>query len=149
MSGRLDHSPAKVIKEMLIDLSSGSATSLLDSDWSVYVSSIPDSPDKIVVVTDTTGKDDGRSMIDGYRMVNHGFQILIRSQTFPEGYQKANEIAIDLDGVVRRTVVIGSSVYLVHSISRVGDVIAVGTEVPASQRQLFTINARVTLDQTS
>ena len=146
MSGQLDHSPARIIRELLIDLSSG--TSDLSADWAIFVNSIPDDPDKVIVINDTTGVLDGRIMITGEQLTEHGFQVVIRDQGQDTGFVRANLIATTLDIVLRSSVTIGSSTYLVQAVSRVGDVIYVGTDVPQSNLHLFTINARTSLCKT-
>lgn len=149
MSGSLDHSPARIIRELLIDLSSGSATASLDNDWAILVNNLPDTPDSALVVNDTTGILDGRSMIDGEVLTNHGIQLIIRDDNQQDGYAKANDIAIALDGIRRNTVIVESSTYLVHAVSRKGDVIYLGVDVPRSNLHLYSINGTVSLNKTS
>ena len=149
MSGQLDHSPARIIRELLIDLSSGSATSGLSSDWAVTVGDLPDTPDNVMMIRDSQGILDGRAMVGGLRLIMHGFQVTIRAQDQQSGYLQANDIAVAVDAVWNSTVIIGSSTYLVTAISRTGDVIYVGTDKPQSNLHLFTINARVSLVKTA
>tara|TARA_R110000824_G_scaffold172434_1_gene350259 strand:+ start:347 stop:796 length:450 start_codon:yes stop_codon:yes gene_type:complete len=149
MSGRLLHSPARIIRELLIDLSSGSATSDLTDDWGAWVNTLPDSPDEVITVNDTTGLLNGREMIAGEVLTMHGIQIIVRDNDQSEGYVKANEVAVAMDGVLRSSVTIDSSTYLVQAISRKGDTIYVGVDVPRSNLHLYSINATASICKTS
>jgi hypothetical protein len=155
MSGSLDHSPADVVRQLLVDLSF--ATMHTDGGaWPAYVGRVPDSPDEMMVLTDTAGRDSGRTSPDDERQEHYGFQVMLRANTHEEGYAKANEIAIALDkyttleGVsIDNAGTAGDSVYLIYAITRTTGVIPLGRESPASDRRLFTINALVALRQTS
>lgn len=145
MSGNLSHTPAQVIRQLLIDLAVG--TDITDAAaWPIYGSLHPDTPDNSIAVTDTPGRVNGRSQIDGEVTEHHGVQVRIRGITHEVGYVRANLIknAIDKEST-RAQVVIGTSTYTVHAITRVGDVIAMGPESPSSRRRLFSINAVVAL----
>lgn len=147
MSGTLQHSPADVIHQALVDLLLGVEPS--DSpnmEWPVYVSSTPNLPDNLITITDTSARDNGRVMF-GDRQEMHGFQVLVRGVDHRTGYQKSRAIAVALDAVYLRTVRIDGVDYLIHSVTRTTDVLALGTEVPASKRQLFSLNAVVTVRQ--
>ena len=147
MSGALTHSPADIIRQLLIDLSLGTAPADSGS-WPIYVSAVPDTPDSIVTVTDTTGKDDGRLMNGGERQEHHGFQIAIRAVTHAAGFTKARAIAVSIDeDVDNADVTVSSSSYVVYAISRISGVIVAGKNPPTSKRNLFTINAVVALRQ--
>lgn len=149
MPGQLDHSPADVVRQLLIDLGLGTAISTAGAPtgaWPVYHASAPPEPDRIITVRSTTGIDGGRSHPDGERLTHHGIQVAIRSVSESEGYIKANAIAIALDQSVRRvTVTVDGVNYLVYCFSKVGDVIPAGKETPTSKRSLFTINPMVSL----
>lgn len=149
MSGLLDHSPADVVRQLLVDLSL--ATTPEDGGaWPAYVGRVPDSPDEAMILTDTAGIDHGRTAPDGVRHEHHGFQIMLRARTHEDGYPKARAVAVALDeDVSLASVVVRSATYLVHTITRTTDVIPLGRESPASDRRLFTINALVALRQTT
>lgn len=146
MPGTLTHSPADVLRRALIDLGLGSAPPA--TPWPVYASSEPSSPENVITVYDTEGRDEGREMILGERQERHGFQIRVRAGTHTEGYTKARAIAVALDEVVyMRAVSIEGIAYLIWAISRTSDVISLGTNVTSSKRQVFTINGTVSLRQ--
>lgn len=144
MSGSLAHSPARIIRQLLVDL--GYATD--SGDWIGYYTHMPDVPDSAICVYHTEGKEGGRTVSDGERQEMYGIQIRIRTLD-PEGI-KAEQIKIGLDqDVYRDTVVIETATYLVQAITRMGNVLPLGPENPTSRRRLFTINATVSLNQVS
>lgn len=149
MTGSLTHSPADVVRQLLIDLGHGTIPSGGGS-WPVFVSQEPNSPDSVITVYDTTERQDGRTMVDGERQEHEGIQVRIRDPDHAGGYTKAHAIAIALDTFASPTsVTIGSSVYQLWAATRVSGPIALGKETPNSKRNLFTINATVTLRQTT
>ncbi len=154
MAGFLQHSPARIIAELLIGGGHGTDPERSPNGiWPIYTGNAPDRPDEIIKVTLTAGMDDGYTNPNKERQEKPGIQILIRSVTEEEGYYKAQTIAIFLDQVQRTLVNIaeledvgtGTMTYILHSIMRTTNVIAIGSDVPAGKRQLFTINAIVTL----
>ena len=149
MSGPLTHSPADVIQQLLIDLELGTAVAD-EGAWPVYASRLPDTPDPAIAAIDTVGKKQGRTMIDGEVQENPGVQILIRAASSTTGWTKARAIAVALDEEVNLDyVTIDGSVYLVYNVSRTSGPMALGKDVPNSKRNLFSVNATVTLRQTT
>jgi hypothetical protein len=153
MSGTLAHSPADVVRALLIDLGLGTAPADADA-WPIYVGQEPDSPDKVITVYDTSGVLQGRFMIDGEIQENHGFQVRVRASNHYDGYEKARAIAVALDeSVSLETVSVGDDVgtgdetYTVYAISRKGGVISLGKDTPRTKLNLFTINAVASLRQ--
>lgn len=145
MSGTLVHSPADIIRRLLIQKSLGAAPP--STSWPIYATNEPDSPDNVVTVYDTDGVGHGRTGPDRERQEHHGIQIRIRSTTPDGGYAKARAIAVACDSAISYdTVVIGAQTYQVQVVTRTGDVIPLGKEVAASKRSLFTINAIVALN---
>jgi len=149
MSGSLVHSPQDVVRYLLIDNTQGTLPSDNDS-WPIYTDNEPESPDNCVTIYGVESRDVGRRHVDGRRIEFHGIQVRVRSMGSQTGYIKARQIAVSLDeDVLRDTVTISGSVYLVHSVDRVGDVIRLGKEKPNSNRYIYTINAVSPLRQTS
>lgn len=141
MSGSLSHSPAQILRQLLLDLELGTG----GSPWRIYYATMPDKPDKAIRVAGTAGLHQGREMIGGKVYERYGFQIMIRSQDYEEGYAKANSIAIDLDQSVGRTTVsVDDSNYRIQSISRDGTVIPLGRD-ETSRRFLFSINGTTSM----
>lgn len=158
MSGPLNHSPAEILLEALVDLAKGTDPSSSQgvSDWPVFVSIMPDNPDNVIMITDVAGTDDGRFMIDGERQQHYGITVTVRSQTQNVAFARANSIMVALDESINRTsVTIGSDTYRIQSVSTRPGPIDAGPEQSASQstlgskRRLFTVNAVVDLKQTA
>lgn len=140
------YSPADIVRRLLISLGAGVSPSN-GALWPVYATSEPGTPDNVVTVYDTAGLDDGRAMVDGELFRHLGFQVRVRSIDHRSGWDKASEIQNLLARSTYDEVVAmpDDTRYLIHCVSRIGDVIALGKEVPNSKRSLFTVNATVTL----
>lgn len=148
MPGLMNHSPADVVRRLLVDLGLGSYPAIPTSSWPIYSSEEPQTPDNVITVFDTVGRRQGRMMIDGAVEEHHGFQIRVRSADDRTGAVKARTIADTIDKeVYRRWVTVDSTTYQVHSLDRSSDVISLGRErgeggkdKKPSQRRIFTIN---------
>ncbi len=149
MSGSLAHSPADIVRYLLIDKSLGTLPSDGGS-WPIFADGEPDAPDSVITVYNMAGRLGGRTQVDGEQQEHPGIQIRIRDPDSRGGGTKARAIAIALDESIRLdNVTIGDNVYKVYAISRIGSVLSLGKEVPSSKRNLFTINAVVALRQTT
>lgn len=140
------HSPASIFQELLILLDLAERpleTSATDPDWTAYASDLPDTPEKVIVVYDTTAKGFGRDMSgNGYRTEHYGLQLLIRASTHPTSFQRVQQLAIALDEVVLNNVVAmtnPTAVYYVKDAVR-SPVNNLGKDKPKSKRNLWTIN---------
>lgn len=147
MPGILQHSCADILRRVLIALDLGTDPTQYPNvlgEWPVYVDNEPSDPDNVLTVYDTSGRDGGRTMYDGERQENHGFQVRIRSSDHKTGFTRARAIAVTLDrNVYDEVVTLDGTAYLVHAVSRTSDVIRLG-KAPGSKRSLFTINALAT-----
>ena len=144
MSGALTHSPADIVRQLLIDMNLGEAsTPTASPSWSVYVGAEPNAPDSAVTVYDTEGSIAGFTQPDGEAQEYHGIQVRVRASDYATGYARARAIAVGFDEDVNRdNVTVDSVNYCVCSVTRTSDVLSLGADKPASRRQLFTINAR-------
>ena len=149
MSGSLDHSPADIVRRLLISLGLGTAPSDGDS-WPIAVAQEPDTPDNCITVYGTTGRGYGRHQTDGEVQGDYGIQLRVRSQTHSVGWARANALAECLDKTINLdAITIGESTYTVYSIGRSSpDVLELGKE-RGTQRYLFTINAVCGIRQTA
>lgn len=135
MPGDLTHSPADVTRQLLIDLSLGSAS----GNWSTFVGDEPDRPDRAITVYNTEGQHNGRVMVGGEVQEHHGIQVRVRAETDPVAFTKANAIAQGLSKSVNRTsVTVSSTNYVAWSYSVVNGPIHLGQ--PTTKRHLYTIN---------
>jgi hypothetical protein len=151
------HSPADIVRWLLVELGEGSAPLTPVSRaslWPVYATNEPSSPDECITVYDTVGRGDGRLMISGREINHYGVQVRVRSITHRTGWQKAESIRVSLS---ERTLEEAVSVpdvegvngglptpYIVHCLAQIGAVLPIGTET-TSKRSIFTVNALVTI----
>lgn len=152
MAGRLTHSPAQIVRQLLIDLDLGS--SIPAQTWAVHAYVEPDRPDDCITVYDTSMVGDGRIMASGEVQGREGVMIRVRSAPYigsneeHPGWNKANDIAATLDeDVLDDTVTISGVNYTVHSASRVSGPIYVGVDAPDTKRHVFTINPTISVRQ--
>lgn len=150
----LIRSPAEVIQQLLID---GGVTTEggQGGAWPCWSAMEPDDtdasiPDEIVVVYDTQGVDDLRTMIDGKLYTHHGIQLLVRAATHGRGYGKAMAARNFLAEAIRNTyTTVVETRYIVHAVTKIGDVIPIGTDPGTSKRRMFTVNATVAMTMVS
>ena len=146
MPQTLTHSPADIVRRVLIDL--GLGVDPPSTPWPVFASGEPDTPDNCITVYDTAGLDHGRSMIDGELFGHNGVQVRVRSNSHATGWTKADAIQTGMaKSVYQETVTISGQAYLVHAIAKIGDVLTFGKETPTSKRSLFTINALASIKE--
>ena len=149
-------SPAKIIRKLIVDLGLATMpTQTPDADlWPAYYGKEPPKPDNCITVRTTDGGDYARVMVDGQILGPFGFQVRIRAKDEQTGWKKANDIQKGFAfNVLRRTVYIGPTdnrrVYLIHAVSKIGDVLPIGADTPTSQRFIHTLNAVVNIRQLS
>ena len=147
MSNALDHSPAAVIQQMLIDLSL--ATDPVNNGaWPVFVSNEMDTPDSCITIYDTDGLLEGRIQVSGQVIEKPGLQFRFRAARPDTCFVKANAVMVAMEGSVNLlSVTISTSNYLVHAIDRVGSLISLGREADVSNRHIYVFNATVTLNK--
>lgn len=141
----LGHSPADIVRYLLVDLARGSLPED-NTDWPIFVSQEADSPDSCITVYDTSGIIEGRAQISGEIQEHYGIQIRVRAASPAVAYAKISEVSLWVDERIRNNLVlIDSSQYLVYAITRKGGINSIGKEVSASKRNLYTVNAIVSL----
>lgn len=128
----MNKSPAEVLRAAIL--------AQQPAEWPVYATSMPDKPDQLIVVYDTTPKTFGRYMSTGETVEHPGVQIRVRAATYLLGYQKAKSIARFLDAIARSAIAMDDGyVYTIQAASHRG-VIAMGQE-EGTRRDHFSINA--------
>ncbi len=146
MPGPLQHSPADVIAQLIVDQGWGVEYVDDNTDWPVFASGEPDLPDACITVYDTTGVDQGRVQVTGERQESNGFQVRVRGKVHKVAFAKVREIAVGFDtDVYAATVNLDGVAYRVHSVKRSGDPLFIGKDAPRSKRSLFTLNGVVSL----
>lgn len=149
----LTHSPAQILQNALVSLGLGTlapTSGYASTSWPVYSSAEPDRPDAVITVKNTSGIQQGRSMIDGRLFQTYGIQIRVRHGDEPTGWTKADQIRGTLaQSLYQLPVTISSSNYLIHAIVGIGPVLPIGKELPSSKRSLFTVNALMSVRATN
>ncbi len=143
LSNLLHHSQADIVRALLVQAEL--ATDPPSIIWPVYSTSEPDLPDDVLTVFDTAGEISTRTA-HGDRGEHYGIQVRVRASTHDEGFLKAKNIAYWMDELLdKEWVIVGDAEYLIQTIIRTGPILSLGTEVPASRRRIFTINALVVI----
>lgn len=123
-------SPAKVLLDALVALGLCTAA---DSGVSLELQV----PDDRVTVYDVEGRDLGREMSAGWRYQQRGFQVRVRSKRPDTGYDRAQQIALALDGIYRA--------HGLWAVYRTSPVLYVGRDSPSNTRRIFTVNGLLDL----
>ena len=96
MSGALTHSPAEIVRNLLVNMGAGTLPAAGGS-WPISCDQRLDTPDNAITINDTDGRKDGRSMPTGEVFEHPGIQIEVRSGVRGTGFTKAKAIATLLD----------------------------------------------------
>lgn len=147
MPGEMQHSPAYVIWQALVDEGFGVDPETDENGrWPIFDNHHPDDPDDLIKISDTTGRDFGHTQVDGEVQELDGIQVMVRSADKDEGWRKARQIARYLDQLNQKRVTLeqigtaGNADYVIHAVSRIGGIPFLGTEEPTSKRFLFSFN---------
>ncbi len=134
-------SAAEVIYQLLVDLELAEVS----DGWETYISFMPDEPNIAIGIYDAAGRPDGRVMT-GEKIIHPGVQIRIRHPIYRTGAQRVRAIATALDNQIKTVVAVESDTsYILHNVSRQGDILSVGMDEQDKQRRHYwTINAVLT-----
>lgn len=139
MPNALQHSPARVLQELLISI--GAASRWGDNQaWPVFATKEPDAPDNVLTTYNTSPVVHGSSQVDGETWQSYGFQVRIRANDPDEAWAVAAEVqrALDQD-VYRHAVTVEGSSYCVHSCNGTS-VMDLNDNTPRDKRSLYTVN---------
>lgn len=152
----MNHSPAQVLAQLLIDGSIGVAVPDVQTtkpDWAIYTNYLPDSEhesDQILCIFDTAGLIDGRDQRSKQSIDHPGWQVRVRSLGFQVGWAKISAVSQFLDSVARQSVTVDSSVYTVQGVHRTSPIIPLSpSENDRKRRDAFTLNGMCTISQLS
>lgn len=159
----LDHEPAVIVQQVLVQLGLGklpSDATLGHDDWPIFAPTEPDRPDCAVTVQETVGRDDGRDMLDGGKDGTYGLQIRVRGNNRARAKFKASQIVstitarslcyfdkpacwVNLDPLTGTV----EAQYVLQMFVRIGNPLWIGADVPGGKRQVFTINCEARIIQ--
>ena len=156
MSGLLNHSPAEVVQQALISSGHASDPDLVaEADWSVYTDVEADLPDLAIIISNTTGREDGASQITGEVERREGLQLKFRSGKNNVGRRKANAVqnwmersVFGMNVTIAAAGSIAAGTYRLHCFADVGTPIPLGKS-PASHRYEHSLNVTAVLWQLS
>lgn len=143
----LTSSQADIIRQLMVGLSLGTLVEDAGS-WPIYANFMPDQPDNSLCVYNTEGRKQGRTGPDKESQILYGAQIRVRGTTDAIAYAKTVAIALAFDGVLRSSVLVNSTSFLVNSVNLAQPIIPLGSEVN-SKRRLYTINVLSSITQNS
>jgi hypothetical protein len=151
----LPHSPARVVKQALIDVGAADDPDLLTTaqlaagaSWPCYHESLPPKePDRLVAVVTAEGTDDGRSQLDGVVESHEGVHVTVRGRTSGESYTKAAAVHAAMTeygagGVTGRVVTLDGTTYRLNAVTNVRRPVKVPEP---SGRVRYVINATASL----
>lgn len=139
----MSHPFSQIIAQYLRDEDIGTDP-LNHEEWPVFVNFEPDRPDNCITVYKTAGGTrDGRMPKIGVVLDHPGIQVRIRSQFFPIGDAKAEEVKAALDRIQRTQVTIEEETYQMQSFTRTSPVVPIGRDEDTG-REIFVINGRIT-----
>ena len=146
MSSGLAHSPADVLRWLLISLGIGTDPAN-EGSWPIFASSEPDLPDSLITLYDTAGIGDGRIQRGGEAPKHHGMSIQVRGVDDPTAWVKMDTLVGAISESTRNTLVdVGDNQYIVYAITIQSGPLALGRE-PGTNRFLFTINVLAAIRQ--
>lgn len=148
---------ADIVRILLIQNGYGfKNTSATAPAWSVFVALMPAEMDKGIVVYDTAGKLDGRSMRSGEQTEHPGIMVRVRGPNYLETSTKVGDIARFFDSLPSRSEVtmpaaplspadLAGRTFIIQNISRTGSIMPTGVEEGDRIRHGFTLNAVLTI----
>lgn len=144
MAGSLLHSPADVIRHLMVARGYGTLPSS-NGAWPISVDKENKGAESTITVYNDEGIDRGRIMIDGHRPNLEGYQIRFRSTDPKAAWLKARAVAVAMDALYLVTVPINDEggvrrYYTVHSVNR-GLIIPLQDNVPDSIHGVCVFNA--------
>lgn len=154
MANELLHSPADVVRQLVLDLGLGTdPDDEPGEDWPVFAHSLPDLPDAAMAVTDTAGRDHGSSQLTGELFTAYGWQLRVRGVTHAGGaWQKADECRRSLsERCTQRVVTLANLTgtdttdYTVHCLHGFGQVLTGAEPSSAGRRTVFSLNGLISL----
>lgn len=139
------NSPADAVRYLLIqngvaETGSRHSPEGLPPGWGIVTGEVPDEPDNYVGVLDTGGFYDGRIQRTGETVYHATVQVYIRSESYPVGHLKGQEIKGVLDAAHR----VSFPGWLLEAVTVMGTITYLGMQ-EKRRRTEFALNARMTL----
>lgn len=125
-----------------------------NQNWPGFRSLMPEDPDEAVALYDYGAIKDGRLIAGGEVILHPSVNFRIRATQYNTGWDKAEALALALDGIVNdATVLVETTNYTIQAVSRLGGTLHNGLEEAAGRgnrrRHIFTFNVQSTIKQES
>lgn len=144
-TNQLNHSPADIVRWLLIDLNVGTDPNLQDN-WPFFCDGEGDTPDNAITAFNTSGIVQGEIQFNGEVQEHYGLQFRLRATKPTVAWPKINEVMRAIDQQVNNNVItVEGTQYYVECIARTGTVFALGKV--DGKRYVYTLNATVSLRQ--
>ena len=141
--------PSAIISQYLISTVSLFSAVSAATTWPLFKTSLPDGRninDDAAAVWDTSPELQSKQM-DGDLVQRYGVQLMIRSKSYNDGWEKASIVHNAFQTVNRIDEVIGGTTFRINNISAGSGVVSLGTERTNKQRYLFSINILATIKE--
>jgi hypothetical protein len=157
MSGKLYHNPSDIIAQLLDDYGLANLPDSLGSietGWTVYPLHMPEAPDQVLAVMDTSGRLHRRMHVTGVTGEHYGIQILARSsEDVAAPYRKIKSLLEYFDeNVIRTEVTLTNSAGTMNHTYRVNSITRVSMALPAGvdgRRYLYSGNVLASIEWVS
>lgn len=146
----LNHNPAIIFRQLLVDLGVGSDPPSSGSPslntWYLHANKNVNEPDQILVVHHTPDIKSGRVMNTGKVDLQYGIQVYGRHKSNATLSAKMESLVTVLDETIyQNTVTVDSTQYLVHAFSNRGPILDIGEEEGKTKRNQMTVNGTITI----
>lgn len=149
MPGTLTHRENEIVQKLFVALSLGTLPTDSD-DWPIYAGQEPNTPDNVITLISTTPILQGRLQTSGQVQDRKSIQIRVRAARESTAHTKMRAIVDAVEETIYQNQVnVGSSIYVVHSMSRVSGPISLGKDVNESKRSAFSLNVTMSIRQTT
>lgn len=147
MTTPIKSSPGDILYAVLVSMGTVKASS--GTPFPCYVGNMPDLPDDLVVIYDTSPDIQGRHMSGGQVLSRLGIQIMVRSRLRPDGWTRISTIHKDLTEKIsprlNRRATLKGETWQVSSARITSGPVDLGQEKEGQRRFLFSVNATLAI----
>jgi hypothetical protein len=144
----MKHSPALIVRRLLIDEDAVASSVASDASWPCFVSQLPDEPDNAIALFDLDALNSIRLM-NGTFVSLPSIQVRLRSRSHEEGWSKMLNICTVLGESIVVEVELDTSSYLLNNFVRRSGIFNLGREDEGKRRYFFTASFMVPITETT
>lgn len=142
MTGSLNHSPAEILYQFLVD--SDVIGDHTDASWPSFVNNNPPELDSFIMIKDTAGRTQGKIQVTSETVMKYGVQVVTTSDQL-SSFRKMDEIKEALETVLRELVTIDSDSYTIQAVALSSPIIAMGKDLPEANAFKHSLNVLVSV----